>query len=59
VSTDAGATYKRQKAADELGIHLNTLDKLIKQGKIPAIKLGRAVRIPRAAIEEMLTGGAR
>jgi len=37
-----------------LGLHINTVRKLIKNGTLPSIRLGRKVLIPRAALERLL-----
>jgi excisionase family DNA binding protein len=34
----------------------STVYYLVKTGAIPAVRLGRRIRIPRAAIEELLNG---
>ena len=38
-------------AASELGVHPNTLYKHLRDGEIPAFKLGRVYRIRREAFE--------
>ncbi len=42
------------EAAAMLGISRNFAYELVKQGKLPAIKFGKRLLIPRAALEKML-----
>lgn len=51
------AWLTRPAAAAYLGIHVNTLDRHIKAGTIPAHRIGRAVRLNRAELDAALTGG--
>lgn len=48
--------YSRQEVAKLLGIHLNSVDKYIKQGIIPARKLGTRWLIPADALRAWLEG---
>ena len=41
-----------------LGLGRGTVYGLIREGVIPSVKLGRSVRVPRAALERMLDGEA-
>lgn len=43
-----------EQAANQLGIKEGTLRLWLAQRKIPYVKLGRAVRIPEKAIEELI-----
>lgn len=47
----------RPAAAEYLGVHINTLDRHIKAGTIPAHRIGRAVRLHRAELDATLRGG--
>lgn len=47
----------RPEAAAYIGVHINTLDRHIKAGTIPAHRIGRAVRVHRAELDAALTGG--
>jgi excisionase family DNA binding protein len=51
-------TVGRPQACEQLGIHLNTLDIWLAKGKLPYVKVGMLVRIPRTAVEELI-GGTR
>lgn len=44
----------RKSAADRLDVSLKTLDALISDGTLPAIRLRTLVRIPADALEELL-----
>lgn len=44
-------------AAAMLGLSRNFTYELVKQGKLPMIKFGKRLLIPRAALEKMLEGG--
>lgn len=48
--------YSRKEVAELLGIHINTVDRYIKQGIIPARKLGSRWLIPAAALSAWLEG---
>jgi excisionase family DNA binding protein len=49
--------YSKSDAARQLGIGVSTLEKLIKQGRIPMLKLGPSsknkVLVPAKALEEL------
>ena len=47
----------RQEAADFLRKHVRSLDRLIAQGKIKAVRVGGSVLVPRAEMERILSGG--
>jgi len=47
-------TLSVQEAAQALGIHKNTLQKLINQGSIRVVRLGRRVLIPTAELRRLL-----
>jgi len=42
---------RRKDAAGVVSVSLPTLDKLIRQGQVKAIRVGRAVLIPRSSLE--------
>ena len=43
--------------ADHLGCDPETVYKLIREGKIRAIKLGRVLRVPEQALADFIAGG--
>lgn len=50
------ATLTPAEFCQEFGISRNTVGRLLAQGKIPAIRLGRRWFIPRVALETWLAG---
>jgi len=44
----------RNEAAEYIGVHLNTIKKLMYEGDIEYIKIGKAVRIRKSEIDEYL-----
>ncbi len=45
----------RKEAADLLRVSLVTLDKFIRTGALPSVKIGRHVRIPANAVRDAIT----
>ncbi len=43
-----------QQVADILGVHINTIKKMLRDGRLPAVKVGRAWRVQRKAVRAML-----
>ena len=39
-------TYRPVEVAELLGMHLSTIYRRVEEGKIPAIRLGRILRVP-------------
>jgi excisionase family DNA binding protein len=54
---DKKLCVKVKEATAILGLPRNITYDLIKQGKLPMIKFGKRLLIPRAALEKMLEGG--
>ena len=50
-------TLTIQQAAKELGISEYMAGKLVKDGKLRTVRLGKLVRVPRVALDELLRGG--
>ena len=49
--------YTRDEAAALLRVHITTLDRYVREGTVPAVKLGpRVVRIPARFIDDLLAG---
>jgi excisionase family DNA binding protein len=46
-------------AARRLGLRDGTVRAWIRQGRLPGVKLGRAVRIPNEAVERLIAESAR
>jgi excisionase family DNA binding protein len=50
------AVLSRHQAAAVLGVHVNSIDRRVADGSLPAVKLGARTLIPRAAVEALLAG---
>ena len=50
--------FSVSEAAAMLGLHRQTLAAAIRRGELPAVRLGRKVLIPSAAIERFLDEGS-
>lgn len=48
------ATFTVPETAKYLGVGITTTYALVKEKTIPAIKIGRQIRIPRVALDEWL-----
>lgn len=48
--------YTVQEAADMLGIHRNTVYEEVHHGRIPSVRIGRAIRIPADGLQKWLAG---
>ena len=48
--------YRAEEVAERLRISKNTVYELIKTGQLRHVRLGAAIRVPRAAVEELLEG---
>ena len=48
----------RETAAVQLHVNIRYIDRLIKAGKIKAIKIGKLVRIPQSEIDKIITVGS-
>jgi excisionase family DNA binding protein len=44
----------RREVADFLRVHDSTVDRLVAEGKLPAVKFGATVRIPRDGVERFI-----
>lgn len=53
-TTERG-TYTVDEAAERLGIGRNAAYEAIKRGELPALRIGRRIVIPRAALERLLS----
>ena len=49
--------FSRREAAEALGISVDTLAALIANGELRAIRIGKAVRVPREEIEDLIRRG--
>lgn len=48
--------FTRQEAADRLRVHIQTMNKLVKAGKLAAIKIEGRTLITRGALEAYIRG---
>lgn len=53
----AQPTYKVPEIAKYLGVDRNTVYDLVKTGDLHAIRVGRFVQIPAAALADFVSGG--
>lgn len=51
--------YTIEEVAQAVGVHPTTVRRLIKNGKLAAIRVGRQIRIPRQELEAFLDPVAR
>jgi excisionase family DNA binding protein len=49
-------TYSVPEGARKIGVSDNTMYEAIKRNEIPHIRIGKCVRIPKAALDRMLAG---
>lgn len=49
--------YTREIVAEIFDISLPTLDRMIKSGKLEAVRIGRSVRIPKTEVERVIREG--
>lgn len=49
-------TLTTQQAAKELGISEYMAEQLVKKGELRSVKLGKLVRVPRIALDELMRG---
>jgi excisionase family DNA binding protein len=56
MTNDNRLAYSPQEAADALGLCLNTIYSLIKEGKLPCVKINRRLLIPKADLEKLVAG---
>ena len=49
------ASYSQREAADALGLTWEALRARVWAGSIPAVHIGKAIRIPRSVVQSLLT----
>lgn len=49
-------TLTMQQAAKELGISEYMAEQLVKKGELRSVKMGKLVRVPRIALDELMRG---
>jgi excisionase family DNA binding protein len=53
------ATVSVDEAAEMIGIGRTSVYTAIRLGQLPSLRLGKRLLVPRAALEELLSGGVR
>ncbi len=56
--TPALKPYTVKEFAGEARLSLNAVYEMIRRGDVPAVRFGRAIRLPREACNKLLTGDA-
>ncbi len=51
-------TYSVPEAGAQLGVGRDAAYQAVRNGEIPVIRIGRLLRVPRIALEKMLSGDA-
>ncbi len=51
------ATYSVKEAAQVIGIHYLTAYELVKQGKLPSMRAGKRILVPRLALHKLIERG--
>lgn len=46
--------YSVREVADRLGVHPETVRRLIHDGRLEAVRIGRVLRVPRPAIQRFV-----
>jgi excisionase family DNA binding protein len=49
-----GALYSVREVADQLGVHPETIRRLIHDGRMDAVRIGRVLRVHGAALDKFL-----
>src|SRR5688572_15488635 len=57
MSTSVSPLMNKREAATYLSVSVTTLDRWVKRGLVPAIKLGRGVRFNLADLQAVVLGG--
>ena len=57
--TDEPAVLTVEEAAKALRIGRSAAYAAVHRGQIPSIRIGRKLRVPRAALEQLLSGSAK
>jgi excisionase family DNA binding protein len=53
---DEDALLTPEDSAKYLKMHVDSIRRLLRSGKLPGVKVGGAWRIPKKALDEMLSG---
>jgi excisionase family DNA binding protein len=53
-ASDPESTASVREVAELLGVHPQTVRRLIHEGKLEGVRIGSGLHVPRAALEELL-----
>lgn len=53
-----GGTLSLRDLAEVLGVSYSTVYAMVRGGSIPAVRVGRQYRVPRSALNQVLTAGS-
>lgn len=56
-TTEARRLWTAQETAERLNVRLHRAYELIREGQIPAVRIGRQVRVDPAALEDFIRSG--
>jgi len=54
INEDPSALVSVRDVADQLGVHPETIRRLIHDGRLDAVRVGRVLRVHRAALDSFL-----
>jgi excisionase family DNA binding protein len=54
MNEDPSALVSVREVADQLGVHPETIRRLIHDGRLDAVRVGRVLRVHRAALDSFL-----
>jgi excisionase family DNA binding protein len=54
LDVDAKKLYSVRQVADQLGVHPETVRRLIHDGRLDAVRVGRVLRVHREAVDRFL-----
>jgi len=54
INEDPSALVSVREVADQLGVHPETIRRLIHDGRLDAVRVGRVLRVHRAALDSFL-----
>ncbi|HXE93434.1 MAG TPA: helix-turn-helix domain-containing protein [Gaiellaceae bacterium] len=54
INEDPSALVSVREVADQLGVHPETIRRLIHDGRLDAVRVGRVLRVHRAALDGFL-----
>lgn len=58
ISARPRLSYRIREVAEATGLCAGTVSRMVREGKLPATRVGRAILIPADAVEAMVAGHA-